>query len=112
MENVTKVIIWPHITKGITIYFNNGKLNLHPFLNNYEDVEKILKINNVQNIFDQRTNLYEDQFYQIEFLKNNYKNPKNWIEETIRAHSYHGEIPKEYLERIKDIKNKGENFYE
>lgn len=47
-------IIWKAATKGVTLYFNNGKLNLHPFLNNYEDIGKILKLNTVDNIIDNR----------------------------------------------------------
>lgn len=36
------------------MYFNNGKLNLHPFLSNYEDIEKILKMNTGENIIDNK----------------------------------------------------------
>lgn len=54
LKDVKKVIIWKAATKGVTLYFNNGKLNLHPFLNNYEDIEKILKLNTVDNIIDNR----------------------------------------------------------
>lgn len=52
LKDVKKVIIWPVTTKGVTMYFNNGKLNLHPFLSNYEDIEKILKMNTVENIIN------------------------------------------------------------
>lgn len=48
LKDVKKVIIWPFTTKGVTMYFNNGKLNLHRFLSNYEDIEKILKMYNME----------------------------------------------------------------
>lgn len=54
LKDVKKVIIWPVTTKGVTMYFNNGKLNLHPFLSNYEDIEKILKMNTGENIIDNK----------------------------------------------------------
>lgn len=45
---------------------------------------------------EKRNNIY--------FLKENYKSPEEWAEDTIRAHSYHGEIPKEYLNRLNKCK--------
>ena len=44
------------------------------------------------------------EFDEIKFLKENNQSPKQWAEDTIRAHSYHGDIPKEYLERLKECK--------
>ena len=38
----------------------------------------------------------------IEFLKDNYDSPQEWKESTIEAYSFHGEIPKEYLDKLND----------
>ena len=44
---------------------------------------------------------YDASNFPLEFYKDNYDSPKEWAESTIKAHSFHGEIPKEYLDRLK-----------
>ena len=40
----------------------------------------------------------------IDYWKDYYDSPEEWAEEVIRCHSYHEEIPKEYLDRLKACK--------
>lgn len=40
----------------------------------------------------------------LDYLKDNYDSPEEWAKDTIEAHSYHGEIPKEDLDRLKACK--------
>ncbi len=47
---------------------------------------------------------YNVSNFSLEFKKDNYDSPEEWAESTIKAHSFHGEIPKEYLDRLKACK--------
>lgn len=47
---------------------------------------------------------YDSSNYSLEIIKDNYESPEKWAEQTIKSYSFHGEIPKEYLERLKSCK--------
>ena len=46
----------------------------------------------------------EKKFDKIEFLKSYYESPEQWAESTIRAHSHHGQIDEQSLNRLKNCK--------
>ncbi len=39
---------------------------------------------------------------ELQFFKENYESPKQWAEETIRAHSYHEPIKEEFLKQLQE----------
>lgn len=45
-----------------------------------------------------------NSFDKLEYLKANYESPEQWAKNTIEAHSYHGPIKEEYLERLNNCK--------
>lgn len=39
---------------------------------------------------------------KLQFFKDNYESPKQWKEETIKAHSYHEPIKEEFLKQLQE----------